>query len=118
MRARGTRARGARPPGKRTRGLRTGAGAKSIAGRAAFATAALLAALALVAWRQSTTRETMQEIEEIGRDLAIAADEREELARRVSQLEARPHVAAEAAERLGLRSPSDHEVVIPAGGEW
>lgn len=84
--------------------------------RAGVALAAMLAALAFVAWRQSTTRETMQGLQEIQRDLAIAADEREELVRRLTQLEARPRIAAEAARRLGLRPPSDHEVVMPAGG--
>lgn len=95
-----------------------GASVKRVAGQAVCATAAMLAALALVAWRQSTTREVMQELDEIGRDLAIAADEREELVRRATQLEARPRIAVAAAERLGMRPPSDHEVVIPAGGQW
>jgi len=94
------------------------ASAKGVAGRAACAISAMVSALALVAWRQSTTREVMQELQEIGRDLAIAADEREELARRATQLEARPRIAVAAAERLGLRPPSDYEVVMPAGGEW
>ncbi len=76
----------------------------------------MLAALALVAWRQSTTRETMQRLQDVERELAIAADERETLVRRLTQIEARPRVAAEAARRLGLRPPNDHEVVIPAGG--
>lgn len=83
--------------------------------RAGIALAAMLAALALVAWRQSTTRETMQRLQDVERELAISADAREELARQVTQLEARPRIAAEAARRLGLRPPDDHEVVIPAG---
>ena len=73
-------------------------------------------ALTVVAWRQSTTRETMEEIGRLSRELAVAADEREELARDVLGLEQRPWVVAEAARRLGLRPPREDEVVITSGG--
>ena len=73
-------------------------------------------ALTVVAWRQSTTRETMEEIGRLSRELAVAADEREELARDVLGLEQRPWVVAEAARRLGLRPPREEEVVIMSGG--
>ncbi len=84
--------------------------------RAIFALAILLASLTVVAWRQSTTRETMAELEAVERELALAADEREELARELAGLESRPRIGAEAARRLGMRAPSEHEVVITSGG--
>ena len=84
-------------------------------GRAIVVAVAFLAALTAVAWRQSTTRETMVEIQRLTRELAVAADEREELARELVSLEGRPWIGAEAALRLGLRAPRDQEVVITGG---
>lgn len=97
-------------PGRRV------ANRRSAAGKAVLALAALLAALALVAWRQSTARETMAELDEVVRQLALAADERQELDRRVASVEKRSWVEAEVGRRLGLRPPRDGEVVIPSGG--
>lgn len=88
------------------------------AGRVVVALAAVLGALALVAWRQSKARETMANLEDVVRELAVAADEREELLRLLARVEGRSWVAAEAARRLGLRPPGDGEVVIPSGGDW
>ena len=85
-------------------------------GRAIVVAVSFLAALAAVAWRQSTTRETMVEIQRLDRELAVAADEREELVRELVGIEGRPWIGAEAARRLGLRAPRDQEVVIAAGG--
>ena len=79
-----------------------------------FALAAIVAALAAVAWRQSKTRETMQELARVERDLAVALDEREGVAREVVALESR-WVTAEAARRLGLRPPAESEIVITSG---
>ncbi len=73
-------------------------------------------ALTVVAWRQSTTRETMAEIGRLSRELAVAAEKREELARDVLGLEQRRWVVAEAARRLGLRPPREEEVVFTSGG--
>lgn len=89
---------------------------KAGAGRAALALLAYAAALTAVAWRQSTTRETMGEINRLSRELAVASDLREELAREVLDLEERRWVVAEAYRRLGLRPPSEKEVVIASGG--
>ena len=72
-------------------------------------------ALTVVAWRQSTTRETMEEIGRGSRELAVAADEREVLARDLLGLERRRWVVAEAARRLGLRPPREEEVVFATG---
>ena len=91
---------------------------RRVAGRAVVALAALLSALALVAWRQSKARETTAELEDVIRELAVAADEREELLRVLARVEGRAWVAAEAAGRLGLRPPGDGEVVLPSGGAW
>ena len=74
-------------------------------GRAIVVAVSFLAALAVVAWRQSTTRETMVEIQRLDRELAVAADEREELIRELVGIEGRPWIGAEAARRLGLRAP-------------
>ena len=73
-------------------------------------------ALTMVAWRQSTTRDTMEEIGRVSIALAVAADEREALARDLLGLEHRRWVMAEAARRLGLRPPREEEVVFATGG--
>jgi len=85
-------------------------------GRAILVLALYAAALTTVAWRQSTTRETIEEIGRLSRELAVEADEREALARNVLSLEQRRWVAAEAGRRLGLRPPREEEVVITSGG--
>lgn len=84
--------------------------------RAIFALAILLASLTVVAWRQSTTRETMAELDAAERELALAADELEELARELAGLGSRQWIGAEAARRLGMRPPNEQEVVITSGG--
>lgn len=84
-------------------------------GRVIVALVAYAAALTAVAWRQSTTRETMAELDGLSRELAVAADHREELAREVLGLEDRRWVVEEADRRLGLRPPSEEEVVIASG---
>ena len=88
---------------------------KARKGRVILALVAYAAALTAVAWRQSTTRETMGEIDLLSRELAVAADEREELARELLGLEDRRWVVEEANRRLGLRPPSEEEVVIASG---
>lgn len=75
------------------------------------------ASLTAVAWRQSTARETMEELDAAERELAIAIDEREELARGLAAMETRPWVGGEAARRLGMRAPTENEVVIASGGD-
>lgn len=85
-------------------------------GRVVLVLTMYAAALTVVAWRQSTTRETIEEIGRLSRELAVSADEREELARDVLGLEQRRWVVAEAGRRLGLRPPREEEVVITSGG--
>ena len=84
--------------------------------RAVFALAAVLAALAAVAWRQSTTRETMEELDRADRELAVLVDEREEVARDLTGIESRRWIGDEAVRRLGLRPPTQREVIITSGG--
>ena len=88
---------------------------KARTGRVILALVAYAVALTAIAWRQSTTRETMAEIDRLFRELVVAADVREELAREVLGLEDRRWVVAEAARRLGLRPPGEEEVVIASG---
>lgn len=83
--------------------------------RVITALAAFAFALTAVAWRQSATRDTLAEIDRLSRELAVAADAREELARDVLALQARRRVAEEAGRRLGLRPPREEEVVIASG---
>lgn len=89
---------------------------KPRARQAVFALAAVLAALAAVAWRQSATRETMEALDRADRELAIALDEREEVARELLGVEGRGWIAGEAGRRLGLRLPTQREVIITSGG--
>lgn len=88
---------------------------KAGTGRVIVALVAYAAALTAVAWRQSTTRETMAEVDRLSREVAVAADHREELAREVLGLEDRRWVVKEADRRLGLRPPREEEVVIASG---
>lgn len=84
--------------------------------RVVFALAAVLVALSAVAWRQSTTRETMEELDRTDRDLAVVLDEREDVARELIAVEGWGWVAGEAARRLGMRPPTEREVIITSGG--
>lgn len=77
--------------------------------------AAMTASLATLAWRQSTTRETLQSLQRLDTELVVLADRQEELARELFVIERRPWVVAEAAERLGLRPASERETVIASG---
>ena len=88
---------------------------KARTGRVIVALVAYAAALTAVAWRQSTAWETMQEIDRLSRELVVADDEREEMARVLLGLEDRRWVVEEAGRRLGLRPPSEEEVVIVSG---
>ncbi|MDE2653234.1 MAG: hypothetical protein OXI71_05385 [Gemmatimonadota bacterium] len=84
--------------------------------RAVFALAAVLAALSAVAWRQSTTRETMEELDRNDGELAVVLDEREDVAHELMAVESWGWVAGEAARRLGMRPPTEREVIITSGG--
>ncbi len=72
-------------------------------------------ALAAVAWRQSATRETMAEIATLAAEIVVAADRRDELERELLRMDRR-WVVEEAGRRLGLRPPTEEEIVIAPGG--
>lgn len=81
----------------------------------ALAVAALLAALSLVAWRQSRALEALAELDHVRRETALVMAERLELQRRIRHLESRPRVVSEARERLGMHTPDASEIVILSG---
>ena len=89
---------------------------KGGAGRAVVVLVAVTGSLAVLAWRQSTTRETLEELDRVGRELAVLADRREELTRELVGIEKRPWVLAEASRRLRLRPASEREVILASGG--
>lgn len=81
----------------------------------ALAVAALLAALSLVTWRQSRTREALVELDRIQRSVSLVEAERAELQRRIQVLESRGRVVRDARERLGMRNPDAGEIVLLPG---
>ena len=72
-------------------------------------------ALAAVAWRQSATHETMAEIATLADEIVVAADRRDELERELLRMDRR-WVVEEAGRRLGLRPPTEEEIVIAPEG--
>lgn len=81
----------------------------------ALAVAALLAALSLVTWRQSRTREALVELDGIQRSLSLVEAERAEYQRRIQVLESRSRVVRDARERLDMRPPRSDEIVLLPG---
>ena len=74
-------------------------------------------ALAAVAWRQSATGETMAEIATLADEIVAAADRRDELERELLRMDRR-WVVEEAGRRLGMRPPTEEEIVIAPGGAF
>ena len=72
-------------------------------------------ALAAVAWRQSATHEKMAGIAALADEIVVAADRRDELERELLRMDRR-WVGEEAGRRLGLRTPTEEEIVIAPGG--
>lgn len=83
--------------------------------RSALSLAVIIAALSIVAWRQSVAREVLEARDAVERHLALSADEREELERRLAVVESRSWVVAQAGERLGMRPASDRELILLPG---
>ncbi|MGI9625356.1 MAG: hypothetical protein ACR2QM_00855 [Longimicrobiales bacterium] len=83
--------------------------------RIALGVAAVITALTTVAWRQSAARETMEQLADLERELTLAVDERELLARDLMVKEGRVWVGEQAAARLQMRAPSEHEVQFLPG---
>jgi cell division protein FtsB len=80
--------------------------------RIGVACALLFASLSLVVWRQSRAFEELRGLDTARSERAVLQSERAELQREIQRLESRPHVVAEARARLGLRVPTDTEIVI------
>ena len=81
----------------------------------ALATAALLASLSLVTWRQARAMESLEKLDGIRRELSLGESERADLLSLVRVLESRGRVVPEAREELGMRMPDASEIVILAG---
>lgn len=81
----------------------------------ALAVAALLAALTLVAWRQSRAMEALAELEDVRRETTLVLSERVELERRIQFLESRQRVVPEARARLGMHTPDASEMYFLHG---
>lgn len=81
------------------------------------AVALLLAGLSLVAWRQSRAREALAELDTIRREISLMTAERNEIINRIQSLESLGRVIPEAERRLGMRLPSDGEIVLLARTE-
>jgi hypothetical protein len=81
----------------------------------ALATAALLASLSLVTWRQARAMESLEKLDGIRRELSLGESERADLLGSVRVLESRGRVVPEAREELGMRMPDASEIVILAG---
>jgi cell division protein FtsL len=81
----------------------------------ALAVAALLAALSLVAWRQSRALEALAELEHVRRETALVLSEKVELERRIQFLESRQRVVPEARATLGMHTPDASEMIFLHG---
>lgn len=80
--------------------------------RLALCFAGLLAALTMVIWRQSLALETLRTLDRLRDERALAEAERSDLVRQIEQSESRAFVVEAAHERLGMRVPFAHEIVI------
>ncbi|HEX6008433.1 MAG TPA: hypothetical protein VFY80_10745 [Burkholderiales bacterium] len=80
--------------------------------RLALCFALLLCALTLVIWRQSDALATLRELDRVRAARALAEAERSDLLRDIEHLESRAVVVTAAGDRLGMRVPSVHEIVI------
>jgi len=81
----------------------------------ALATAALLASLSLVTWRQARAMESLEKLDGVRRELSLGESEKADLLSRVRVLESRGRVVPAAREELGMRMPDASEIVILAG---
>jgi cell division protein FtsL len=72
----------------------------------------LLAALALVTWRQTEGVAREHALRELQAERTIAEAERMELERRIQALSTRVRVVRVARERLGMHLPDDGEIML------
>jgi cell division protein FtsL len=87
------------------------AGLRAFVARVLFV-AAVAAALATVIWRQTTGVDRQREVARLHTEVAVAEEERVELANRVQALQTRARITRVAAERLGLQVARDDQVVL------
>ncbi len=74
----------------------------------AISVAFFLAALSTVAWRQGRARLVMEERDAMRTEILFLVDERTALNDKIRHLSRRPEIMA-AADKLGLRAPTDGE---------
>jgi cell division protein FtsL len=86
--------------------------------KAALVVLCMLAALSLVAWRQSRALEALAELDRVRRDRVLAHAEMTALQSRIQYLESRGRVVPEARARLRMRTPDATEIVILPGGSF
>lgn len=72
----------------------------------------LLGSLAVVAWRQTEGITREQALREAQSEREIAEAERVDLERRVRELTSRSRIVRVARDRLGMRLPTDSEIVL------
>jgi cell division protein FtsL len=72
----------------------------------------LLAALAVVTWRQTVGIAREHALRELRTERALADAERMELERRIQALSTRERVVRVARERLGMHVPGDAEIIL------
>ncbi len=83
--------------------------------RGAVVFVVLLGALGMVTWRQSRALESLALLDELNRQMSVAAAERVDLEREILVLESRARVVPEARERLGMHVPEGVELVTLPG---
>ncbi len=74
--------------------------------------AGVLVSLSLVTWRQSRAFEALADLDEVRRQLSVAAAEQSELVRRIQRFESRTRISAVASQRLGMHQPDASEIVL------
>src|SRR4051812_9719559 len=80
--------------------------------RIALASAALLASLSGVVYRQGRALEVLRALDVARNEHVMLESQRATLMRNIEQLESRQRIVATATERLGLHVPSGSEIVI------
>jgi cell division protein FtsL len=84
-------------------------------GRGAVVFVVLLGALGMVTWRQSRALESLAMLDELHRQMSVAAAEQVELEREITRLQSRARVVPAARERLGMHIPEGVELVTLRG---
>jgi cell division protein FtsL len=83
--------------------------------RLALVTLVLVGALVLVAWRQGRALEALAALDQVRQERALAEAERDEMERRIEQLESRQRVGAAARTRLQMHTPDVSETRLLQG---